>query len=71
MLPKIRRKHQLFALIIGFGVLYGGVVTKIKQIFGVMYYMEIRQQIKNRNNLPRDPRDPLYCYQYRFGYINK
>ena len=23
--------------------------------------MEIRQQIKKRNNLPCDPRDPLYC----------
>ena len=47
---------------VSYNLIYNGNLKSQMEIFRRFdKNMEIRQQIKKRNNLPRDPRDPLYC----------
>ena len=48
--------------------IYNGNLENIKEILTRMKAnLETRIRLKSRIESPRDPSDPLYCNQYRFG----
>ena len=48
--------------------IYDGNIENLKEILTRMKAnLETRIRMKSRNESPRDPSDPLYCDQYRFG----
>ena len=48
--------------------IYDGNIENLKEILTRMKAnLETRIRMKSRNESPRDPSDPLYCNQYRFG----
>ena len=54
---------------ISYNLIYNGNLKSQIEIFRRFEKnMEIRQEIKKRNNLPCDPRDPPYCLNYQYGF---
>ena len=53
---------------IDYDQIYIGNIENMKEIMKRMKTnLEIRNNIKSKEEFPRDPSDPLYCNQYGFG----